>query len=129
MKIQLRQHRNILLFLFFLCLPLLQLTSQSTGQNYPGLVELYRAWRSFEAAPLLDGVPDYRPQTFEKRANDFNMLRERLSAIDTAHWPLHQQVDWHLVNAEMNGYDFNQRVLKPWSRDPAFYKTLWMSPK
>jgi hypothetical protein len=25
----------------------------------------------------------------------------------------------------MNGYDFNHRVLKPWNRDPAFYKTIF----
>ena len=25
----------------------------------------------------------------------------------------------------MNGYDFNQRVLQPWTRDPAFYNTIW----
>ena len=34
-------------------------------------------------------------------------------------------MDWHIVWAEMNGYDFNFRVLKPWERDPAFYKSLW----
>ena len=27
----------------------------------------------------------------------------------------------------MNGYDFNRRILKPWQRDPAFYKSLWTS--
>jgi hypothetical protein len=25
----------------------------------------------------------------------------------------------------MNGYDFNHRILQPWVRDPAFYKSLW----
>ena len=25
----------------------------------------------------------------------------------------------------MNGYDFNRQVLKPWQRDPAFYKLLY----
>ena len=25
----------------------------------------------------------------------------------------------------MNGFDFNHRVLKPWVRDPAFYKSVW----
>jgi hypothetical protein len=34
-------------------------------------------------------------------------------------------VDWQLVKAEMNGYDFNDRVLKPWARDPAYYETIW----
>ena len=37
-----------------------------------------------------------------------------------------RQVDWHIVWSEMNGYDFNHRILKPWARDPAFYKALWM---
>lgn len=26
----------------------------------------------------------------------------------------------------MNGYDFNERVLRSWERDPAFYKSVWM---
>ena len=36
-----------------------------------------------------------------------------------------QQVDYALVRAEMNGFDFNVRVLKSWARDPAFYKSIW----
>jgi hypothetical protein len=36
-----------------------------------------------------------------------------------------QQVDHHLVRAEMNGLDFNIRVLRSWERDPAFYTTVW----
>ena len=40
-------------------------------------------------------------------------------------WPIPEQVDWHLVRAEMNGFDFNYRVLRPWARDPAFYETIW----
>jgi len=49
----------------------------------------------------------------------------RLQSFETDNWPIDKQVDWHLVRAEMNGYDFNQRVLQPWVRDPAFYKTIW----
>jgi hypothetical protein len=48
-----------------------------------------------------------------------------LEAFETDAWPIPQQVDWHIVRAEMNGYDFNRRVLKPWARDPAFYYTIW----
>ena len=47
--------------------------------------------------------------------------------IDTAGWTVAHKVDWMIVWAEMNGYDFNHRILKPWERDPAFYKSLWMS--
>jgi hypothetical protein len=45
--------------------------------------------------------------------------------IDPSTWPIEQQVDWHIVRAEMNGFDFNYRVLRPWARDPAFYLTVW----
>jgi hypothetical protein len=38
-----------------------------------------------------------------------------------------QQVDWHIVRAEMNGFDFNHRVLQPWVRDPAFYQSTFQS--
>ena len=51
--------------------------------------------------------------------------RQDLLSLDTSKWPVEQQVDWRIVWAEMNGYDFNYRILKPWVRDPAFYKSLW----
>jgi len=57
----------------------------------------------------------------------FEVLRQRLDAFEVDEWPVPEQVDWHLVRAEMNGYDFNRRVLMPWARDPAFYDSIWMS--
>jgi hypothetical protein len=53
------------------------------------------------------------------------VLQERLRTFEIDDWPIPEQVDWHLVRAEMNGYDFNVRVLRPWARDPAFYNTVW----
>ena len=47
-------------------------------------------------------------------------------AIDTSGWEVAHKVDWTIVWAEMNGYDFNHNILKPWVRDPAFYKLLWI---
>ena len=46
--------------------------------------------------------------------------------MDTTGWTIAEQVDWRIVWAEMNGFDFNYRVLKPWERDPAFYNSIWM---
>ena len=34
-------------------------------------------------------------------------------------------MDYELVRAEMNGFDFDARVLQPWARDPAFYLRVW----
>jgi hypothetical protein len=93
--------------------------------DYQDLVALFKEWRAFEQPPLRDGAPDYTAETFEQRQPRFEELRAELSAMDTAGWPIDQQVDWYIVWAEMNGYEFNHRVLKPWVRDPAYYKSLW----
>lgn len=96
-----------------------------TTTDYSDLVTLFKEWREFENPPLLDGVPDYSEKTFEKRWPKFKALQSGLQSIDTANWPVEHQVDWMIVWAEMNGYDFNHRILKPWVRDPAFYKSVW----
>lgn len=93
--------------------------------SYDDLVTLFNEWRSFEKPPLLDGAPDYTKATFQKRWPDFKELQAQLKSIDTAHWAIEKQVDWMIVWAEMNGYDFNHNILKPWVRDPAYYKSVW----
>ena len=93
--------------------------------TYDDLLELFADWREFESPPLLDGAPDYTVAQFAARNDDFQALRARLQSFDINDWPIPRQVDWHLVRAEMNGYDFNQRVLQPWVRDPAFYNSIW----
>ena len=97
------------------------------ADSYPALVSLFEDWRAFERPPMLDGAPDYTAEQFESRQPAFEALQRRLRAIDPSGWTVPQQVDWHLVRAEMNGYDFNRRVLRPWERDPAFYQTVWMA--
>lgn len=93
--------------------------------SYQELVDLFKEWRTFEKPPLFEGAPDYTAETFEKRWPDFKKLRAKLLAMETSKWPVDQQVDWHIVWAEMNGYDFNYHILKPWVRDPAYYKVIW----
>ena len=94
--------------------------------SYLDLEKLFLDWRDFENPPLLNGAPDYTKSQFKKSQHTFNLLKNRLMNIDTSKWSVHQKVDWQIVFAEMNGYDFNFRVLKPWKRDPAFYQTIWM---
>ncbi|MEM1402637.1 MAG: hypothetical protein AAGG55_04850 [Pseudomonadota bacterium] len=107
----------------FLCALVLSLSAQ--GSEYSELTKLFADWRAFEAPPLLDGAPDYTAERFEASMTDYKALRARLDGMDIDAWPVEQKVDWHIVRAEMNGYDFNHRVLKPWVRDPAFYQTIW----
>ena len=98
----------------------------SSKSNYNTLVSLFEEWRTFENPPKLNGTPNYTKESFNKRHLNFNTLQTRLNQIDIQEWPIQKQIDWHIVRAEMNGYDFNYRVLKPWKRDPAYYQTIWM---
>jgi hypothetical protein len=114
------------------CIPVLAMVLMFSGANaadedssYAALVELFHDWREFEQPPLLDGAPDYTAERLDAAYAELPGLRARLEAIDTSGWPVERQVDWHIVRAEMNGFDFNYRVLKPWARDPAFYQSVW----
>ena len=101
------------------------MSNAEAQSNYDHLLVLFADWREFESPPLSNGAPDYTATQFERRQPDYLALRTRLESFDIDDWPIPQQVDWHLVRAEMNGYDFNRRVLRPWARDPAFYNTIW----
>jgi len=95
------------------------------GSGYDGLVTLFRDWRAFQKPKVADGVPDYRPAAMAAQQRELEAYRKRLAAIDPSAWPIPQQVDWNLVRAEMNGLDFDHRVLQPWANDPAFYCTVF----
>ncbi|GAB3286701.1 DUF885 family protein [Parahaliea aestuarii] len=99
--------------------------SQVGTSSYSTLVTLFEEWRAFERPPFTQGAPDYSADSFNERYPQFLALRKQLEAIDPSGWPIEQQVDWHVVRAEMNGFEFNHKVLKPWVRDPAFYQSIW----
>ena len=116
---------RLLLLLMFLFISASGISQQKQINNYTSLVTLFKDWRAFEKPPLLKGAPDYTVLSFHKRGPAFKRIQSRLNEIDTSSMTIEQKVDWMVVWAEMNGYDFNQRVLKPWNRDPAFYKTIF----
>ena len=101
------------------------LSSQDTSRD--SLENIFIEWRSFEKPPKYRGAPDYRKKTFDSRMIEFEQLRKRLNEVDKASLDTESQVDWTLIWAEMNGFEFNYNILKPWERDPAFYKSLWMN--
>jgi hypothetical protein len=116
---------KLLLLLLFSLISALGISQQKQTNVYTSIVALFKDWRTFEKPPLLKGAPDYTTISFNKRWAAFKTLQSRLNSIDTTSLTVEQKVDWMLVWAEMNGYDFNHRVLKPWNRDPAFYKSIF----
>jgi hypothetical protein len=97
-----------------------------SGGTYDDLVTLFREWREFERPKFVDGVPDYTRAAMAAQHRALRDWQARLQGIDRNGWSIQQQIDWHLVRAEMNGLDFDHRVRRQWERDPAFY--VWIFP-
>nr|WP_297348058.1 hypothetical protein [uncultured Glaciecola sp.] len=96
-----------------------------SSSDFSQLETLFTQWRAFEVAPLHKLAPDYREETFIKRHTKWASFKTQLLAFDKSQWTVVQQVDWFVMLAELNGYEFNEKILKPWQRDPAFYKQVW----
>ena len=101
----------------------LPLWSQEVS-GYDDLVRLFQEWRDFQKPRSVAGVPDYTTTAMEEQRRQLPGYQGRLAAIDIADWPVAMQIDHHLVRAEMNGLDFDHRVLRPWARNPNFYTTV-----
>ena len=102
-------------------------TAMAASPADTDLVSLFREWRAFQKPPRRDGVPDYTAAAMAAQQRALASWPRRLAAMDASRWPIAQQVDLHLVRAEMNGLDFDHRVLRPWANNPAFYVTVFTS--
>ncbi|MEX1139887.1 MAG: DUF885 family protein [Bacteroidota bacterium] len=96
--------------------------------SYRALTTLFAEWRAFQVPQVANGIPDYSADAMAQKYRELPGWQKRLAAIDTSHWPIGLQVDWYIVWAEMNGYDFTDRVTRPWANDPAFYQWFYMWP-
>ena len=104
---------------------LLLTTPASAAGTYDELVGLFHEWQAFERPALRDGAPDYTAPTLARKHAELRVYQSRLAALDPAAWPKEQRIDYELVRAQMNGLDFDLRVLQPWARDPAYYQSVW----
>lgn len=115
-----------LLFLMLALCTGQSLAAQSS--TYRDLTALFGEWREFERPPQLPGAPAYTPDytadTSARRLAELGGWQRRLAAIDTTGWSVPEQVDYHLVRAEMNGMQFHLSVLRPFARDPAYYASV-----
>ena len=97
------------------------------ASTYETFVQLFDEWRAFQKPQVVDGVPDYSAPAMTAQHKALPSYQRRLNSIDPAGWPVTRQIDWHIVRAEMNGLDFDHRVLRPWAKNPAFYVTVFPS--
>ena len=107
--------------------------------DYGDLVSLFSDFRAFQQGgpdenvsytksgwmvPTNDVSFDFSAAAMVEKLGELRTFQKRLEAIDPSGWPTAQQVDYHLVRSEMNGHEFQHRVLSPWSRDPGFYNDV-----
>jgi len=99
--------------------------SVTSVSDYQSLVELWKKWRQFEPPAVANCVPDYSAAAMSQKAPRLAEFQRQLTAIDSSGWSVAQLGDKKLMTAEMNGMDFELRVLKPWARDPSFYANVY----
>ena len=93
--------------------------------SHADLVTLFDEWRAFERPAFVDGVPDYSAAAMARQQQELPQWQGRLGSGAPEGWSVAEQIDWHLVRAEMNGLDFDHRVRRPWARDPGFYVMIF----
>ena len=100
--------------------------SAADSDGYVELVELFQAFRTMTGATGDDygALPVVDPAMIEAEAVALGEFQARLRAIDPSDWTIPEQVDYHLVRAEMNGLEFRHRVTRPWFRDPGTYSDI-----
>jgi len=108
----------------FALLAVVLLTGPAAASDYRSLVDLATDWRGFAAPEIHDCRPDYSKAAMARKAAGLKRFRTSLAAIDRKNWTVEQADDYRLIDAEMNGLDFDLRVLRPWARDPSFYATI-----
>ena len=106
-------------------MPTVPLFAAPAGGPDATLLSLAEEWRGFEQPKVSRCVPDYGAPAMTAKAAALPAFRARLEALDTRGWSAEQLVDHRLVEAEMNGLDFDLRVRQPWARDPSFYATVF----
>lgn len=89
------------------------------------LIDLFQDWRSVAEPAKVDGVPDFSDEALSRKKVQLDVLRARLEDLDRSTWSDRTVADARLIAAEMNGLDFDLRILRPWSRDPSYYATVF----
>ena len=103
------------------------LSLAATPSTHAQLVQFFKEWREFQHPAMVDGVPDYSATAMKKQYAALTGWRKRLESFDLAGWTTADKADYNLIRAEMNGLEFDHRVLRPWAKAPFFYRTVFDS--
>ena len=68
-----------------------------------------------------DRLTDYSAEKIAARAEYVRALLARVNAMQTAHWPKDERIDWILFRAQLENAAFDDRVWHSTSRDPQTY--------
>ncbi len=94
------------------------------SRNFDALLALWKDFREFQRPKVADGVPDYTATAMAAQKARIGEFQDRLAAIDPKSWPVARRVTYEVIRAEINGLEFDHRVLRPWSRMPGFYAVI-----
>src|SRR5437762_9266369 len=67
------------------------------------------------------GTRDWSRATIDKQRKDLAAFEARWKKIDTSHWPVPQQVDYHLIGSALSRIRWELDRNPRWKRDPNFY--------
>ena len=96
--------------------------SLGDAASYDGLVTLFEESRVLNEPPVdADGIPDFSAAALTAQYDELRAYQQRLESFEIDDWSISDQVDYHLVRAELNGIEFMHRVMKPWTTSPYVY--------
>jgi type 1 glutamine amidotransferase len=96
--------------------------AQSTESgSHVELLTLFEEFNEFQDQRDSGDVSGDISAAMDEKYRELKKFQSRLAAIDSSSWSVSEQIDYHLVRAQMNGLEFELRVVKPWIRNPGYY--------
>jgi uncharacterized protein (DUF885 family) len=68
-----------------------------------------------------DRLSDYSAAKIAERAQHVRKLLDQVRALPAGNWPKEDRIDWMLFRSQLEGADFNNRVLQSEKTDPQVY--------
>jgi hypothetical protein len=103
----------------------LAVAAPAAAQAPAPMASLHAQWRQLAAIGEPGGVPDYGSPAIARLTDRLRQARALVAAVDRSKLTRADAIDLRVIEAEMNGLDFQLRTLQPWARDPGFYLTVW----